>query len=125
MSIRTLKWEYFIVLVLMILVLTKIKLVTFLDINLLLQSVIILGFFLFSFLGMIGIYKQNHWGYFSIYIFIAISTVGLGIAPIPLIEYLLPNMFATYLVIFTSIILLSFTLYLQIKLFKKINKHKY
>ncbi|MGB5288807.1 MAG: hypothetical protein WBQ32_10105 [Ignavibacteriaceae bacterium] len=124
MNSRSFKWEYFIALIILILILTNIQLVTFIDVNFILQAFIVIGFFLFAILGIVGLLKQKHWGYLAIYIFVLISTVGLGIAPIPFIAYLFPNVLATYLVILAGILLLSFTLYLQIKLLKQINKPK-
>ena len=75
----------------------------------------IISFFFFSLIGIMGIFSQKYWGYFAIYIFILISSLSLGIAPIPFIINLFPNNFATYIVIVSSIILFLFTLFLQFK----------
>jgi len=123
MNSKVFKWENIVAIILLLLILTKVQLINFIDTGFIFQTLIIIGFFLFSILGIIGIVLQKHWGYISIYILILIATVGLGIAPIPFIINLLPVKAANYLVILTSVILFSFTLYLQLKLLKSANKN--
>ena len=124
MNSRTFKWEHLIALIILILILTKIRLLNFFDIKFFFQTLMVIGFFLFSIIGIIGVLKQKHWGYFAIYIFVLISTIGLGIAPIPFIVNLFPTGIVTFIVILTGIILLSFNLCLQIKLLKQNDKPK-
>jgi hypothetical protein len=115
------KLENIIILILVILVLTKVQLLGYINLEYGLQSLIVLSFFVFLILGIIGILLKKHWGYFSTYIFI-LSSVLLGIAPIPLITKLFPIKTATFLVFITSLILFLFTLFLHLRAFKNITK---
>ena len=78
MSDREFKLEYIVIAILIILVITEVPLLAYIDFNSVLQSLIVISFFVFSILGIIGIFIQKHWGYFAIYIFILISSVLLG-----------------------------------------------
>jgi hypothetical protein len=122
MSGREFKLEYIVVAILIILVITEVPLLGYIDFNSVLQSLIVISFFVFSIIGIIGIFLQKQWGYFAIYFFILISSVLLGTAPIPLITKLFSIKAATFLVIFTSIILFLFTLFLQIRVLKNVTK---
>lgn len=124
MNRKSFKWEQFVALIILILILTNINLLNFIDVNFFLQSLIVIGFFLFSIIGIIGIFKRKHWGYFAIYIFVLISTVSLGVSTIPFILNLFPTGLATFIVILSGIILIIFTLYLQLKLLRIPNKNK-
>ncbi len=127
MNRKMYKKENIVAIILLLLVLTKVQLINFIDTSFIYGTTMIIGFFLFSILGIIGIFLQRHWGYIAVYILIFISAIGLGIAPIPFIEYLLPVKTNIYLVILivilTSVILFAFTLYLQIELSEDIDKN--
>ena len=122
MNIKRFNLNNIVAVILFILILTKVKLLNFLDSDFSSKNLIIISFFVFSIVGILGIFLQKHWGYFATYIFILISSIALGVAPIPFVVNLFPINAATYLVIITSIILFLITLFLQIKLVKNVNK---
>jgi len=122
MRSREFKLEYVVVAIIIILVIIEVPLLGYIDFNSVLQSLIVISFFVFSIIGIIGIFFQKHWGYFAIYIFILISSVFLGTAPIPLVTKLFSIKAATFLVILTSIILFLFTLFLQLRVFINVTK---
>lgn len=116
MNRKAFKLEYIVIAILLILVLTKLSLLSYIDSSL--QSLLVISFFIFSIISIVGIFLQKHWGYFAVYIFIFISSVFLGIAPIPFVTKLFPVTAATIVVILTSAVLLSFTVFLQLRVFK-------
>lgn len=122
MNSKGFKLENIVVVILVILVLTKVPLLGYIDFNSGLQSLIVISFFVFSIIGIIGIFLQKHWGYFAVYIFILISSETLGIAPIPFVTKLFPIKAATFLVILTSVIFLLFTVFLQLRVFKNVTQ---
>jgi hypothetical protein len=122
MNSKVFKLENIVVVILLILIITKVPLLGYIDFNSGLQSLIVISFFVFSIMGIIGIFLEKHWGFFAIYIFILISSVTLGIAPIPFIIKLFPIKAATFLVILTSVVLFLFTVFLQLRVFKNITQ---
>ena len=115
MKIRNFKLEYFVAIILLLVLISKIQLIKMFDLKFSFHNLIVICFFLFSIFGIIGIYLNKQWGYFSIYLFILISSLALGVAPIPFIVSLFPIQTATLIVILSSVILFLFTLMLQLK----------
>ena len=89
MKNKLLNLEYFIAVFFIILILNKYQLINFIKVEFSFQNILVICFFLFSFVGIIGLFLEKYWGYFSIYIFI-VSSLLLGVAPIPFIVNL-PN----------------------------------
>ena len=119
MKSKLLKLESFVSLILLVLILTKIQLVTFIGSFSFTDNILVVIFFLSAVCGIVGIFLNKHWGYFSTYIFILVSAIAFGIAPIPFVKILFPINSLTFSVILTSILLFSFTLFLHVKLFLK------
>ena len=122
MKSKRFQLENIVIVILVILIFTKISLLSYINFSSILQSLAAISFFVFSIIGIIGIFLQKHWGYLSIYIFILISSVFLGIAPIPIVTKFFPINAATFIVILTSIILFLFTSFLHLRVFRNVNK---
>ncbi|QQS36616.1 MAG: hypothetical protein IPM56_01280 [Ignavibacteriales bacterium] len=120
MKSTIIKFEYFVSLIILVSILTKIQLFNFLGFISFADSVLVFVFFLSALLAILGMFLQKHWGYFSTYIFIMVSSIVFGIAPIPFVKILFPNSIINLSVVLTSASLFAFTLFLHIKLF--INK---
>jgi len=105
-------FEKLIGVLIIITVLSKYSLITFINIENLgnshgiITNVIVLSFFVFAIMGSVGIFLRRLWGYIGVYIFIPLSCFGLGISPIPFIVNFIPVNFKTTAVIILSIILL-------------------
>jgi len=101
-------------------VLSKCSLITFINIENLgtsqgiITNVIVFAFFVFAIMGFVGIFLSRLWGYIGVYLFIPLSCFGLGISPIPFIVNFIPVNFKTTAVIILSIILLIASLSLHI-----------
>lgn len=124
MNTKAFNLENIIAAILLLLVVTKYQLINFIETDFSFQNLLVISFFLFSIVGIIGIFLQKHWGYFAIYVFILISSFALGIAPIPFIINLFPIQAATLIVILSSAILFLITLFLQLKKVKSLNNAK-
>ena len=120
MKNKLLNLEYFIAVIFIILILNKYQLINFIKVEFSFQNILVICFFLFSFVGIIGLFLEKYWGYFSIYIFI-VSSLLLGVAPIPFIVNLFPPQSRTPIVILSSIILFLLILFLQMKRIKSLN----
>ncbi len=117
------KLDHIIVLILLILIIKEFSFLSLLSSADVLTSIITISYFVFAILGMAGVFYQKHWGYYSVYIFAFISTVLVGINPIPSITELFPTESATIVVILSGLALCLFTLYLQLRTTNVVNKN--
>ena len=114
-------FEKLIGLLVILTVLSKYSLITFINIESfgnsqqMISVAIVLAFFIFAIMGSVGIFLGRLWGYIGIYIFIPLSCFGLGIATVPFIVKLVPVNFKTTAVIILSIMLLLSTVLLHMK----------
>ena len=117
------KLEIVVSVILFFLIVSKVQLITFINTSSVFQSLLIIIFFFLAFLGIVGMFLQRHWGgYAATYFLILVSSIALGIAPIPFITSLFSINASTFLIILTSVILFLFTVYLHLSFSKSVNK---
>lgn len=91
-------------------ILLEIKLLSFIFSQQILGITIVLAFFSSALIGAMGMFRGRLYGYIGIYIFIPLSTYGLGISTIPFVVNFIPPELKTSGVIIVNIILLVVTI---------------
>jgi len=117
MKTKIFELERVIVICLLLVVITRIRLLNFITYENTFLNLMIISFFLFSIVGIFGLIFKKNWGFFATYLFIMISSLGFGISPIPIpyIQNMLSVQTVNYIIFILSAILFLFTLFLHLK----------